>query len=64
MITIDHKKCDRCGCCVAVCEADCITVHESFIEIDQDKCVTCRKCVWICPPGALGYSGADSQNTA
>jgi len=53
MIIINRKVCDRCGCCVAVCEADCITVYESFIEIDHDKCVSCLKCVWICPVDAL-----------
>lgn len=53
MIDINKKLCDRCGCCVAVCEADCITVYESYVEIDNIKCVECRKCIWICPLSAL-----------
>lgn len=53
MIEINKKLCDRCGCCVAVCVADCITVYESCIEIDDSKCVSCQKCVWICPLSAL-----------
>lgn len=53
MIEINKKLCDRCGCCVAVCDADCITVYESFIEIDHKKCVQCKKCIWICPLNAL-----------
>jgi len=55
MISINKKVCDRCGCCVAVCEADCVTVYESFIEIYHYKCVSCLKCVWICPLEALEY---------
>ncbi|HQO09181.1 MAG TPA: 4Fe-4S binding protein [Clostridiales bacterium] len=59
MIVIDNKLCDRCGCCVAVCEADCITVYEALIEIDADKCTGCKKCVWICPKDALVYKDKD-----
>ncbi|MFO7810018.1 MAG: 4Fe-4S binding protein [Candidatus Delongbacteria bacterium] len=53
MIRIKKTKCDRCGCCVAVCPADCITVYEAYIEIDHQKCINCKKCVWICPVDAL-----------
>jgi ferredoxin len=56
MIEILKNICDRCGTCVSVCEADCITVYEAYIEIDQDKCVKCRKCVWICPVDALKFT--------
>ncbi|MDD3043936.1 MAG: 4Fe-4S binding protein [Candidatus Delongbacteria bacterium] len=56
MIIINRKICDRCGCCVSVCEADCISVYESRIEIDHEKCVSCRKCIWICPLDALEFS--------
>ena len=59
MIVIDYKLCDRCGCCVAVCESDCITVYEALIEIDADKCVGCKKCVWICPKDALVFKDKD-----
>ncbi len=52
-IIVKNDICDRCGCCTAVCEADCITVYEPCIEIDDEKCVGCRKCVWICPLEAL-----------
>ena len=53
MIKINKELCDRCGTCVSVCEADCISVFEAYIEIDNDKCVSCKKCVWICPVNAL-----------
>jgi len=61
MIEINRKLCDRCGCCVAVCEADCITVYESCIEIDDSKCLNCKKCVWICPLDALKMTENDNS---
>lgn len=60
MIEINRKICDRCGCCVAVCEADCISVFEALIEIDNSKCTGCKKCVWICPLDALAFNDLTS----
>jgi len=53
MIEINKKLCDRCGTCVAVCPANCISVYEAYIEVEETKCTSCKKCVWICPFGAL-----------
>jgi len=53
MVEIKKNLCDRCGTCVAICPANCISVFESYIEIDHSKCLKCKKCTWICPMGAL-----------
>ena len=51
-VVIDHKKCDFCGTCVAVCSADAIELKESVIIVDEAKCTLCGSCIDICPIGA------------
>lgn len=53
MISVDRKKCDFCGTCVAVCPVDAIEVLESVVIIDEDTCTQCLNCVAVCPWGAL-----------
>jgi len=52
-IIIDTKKCDRCGCCVAICPQLAIEISEYVVEINQDKCIRCQICLPSCPVGAI-----------
>lgn len=52
--TVDAKKCDSCGSCIAACPWQAITQHpESGLAV---KCITCGSCVEACPTGALNIT--------
>lgn len=51
MITVDNRKCVRCGGCVSVCPFDALEL-ENEIKC-SDRCTRCGTCVRFCPVGAL-----------
>ncbi len=53
---INHKICDICGTCVAVCPADAIVVSEFIVKIDNSKCLDCMNCLKVCPIKAVEKS--------
>ncbi|MBN2602825.1 MAG: Coenzyme F420 hydrogenase/dehydrogenase, beta subunit C-terminal domain [Candidatus Thermoplasmatota archaeon] len=53
-IIVDNALCLGCGTCLAVCNANAITLVESqsgylVPEINYEKCVFCKKCFNNCP---------------
>lgn len=53
-IIYDHKSCQQCGVCQAICPQDAIStellangLHN--VIIDSAKCVQCQRCVKVCP---------------
>jgi len=56
MIVSKADLCDFCGCCVAVCPADAIELHEARWVLLPDRCTECLNCVAICPVAALEVS--------
>jgi NAD-dependent dihydropyrimidine dehydrogenase PreA subunit len=47
------QLCDFCGCCVAVCPADCIELEEMRLAVDMRACILCGNCPKACPTAAL-----------
>lgn len=48
------EECTGCGCCKAVCPANCITMklgadNRRLPEIDSEKCISCGLCRKKCP---------------
>lgn len=54
-LTIDKKKCTKCGLCVKKCPVgNIIKKDDGKIEIvDRDSCLFCGRCISICPKGAI-----------
>jgi len=57
MISIDYKKCIRCGLCISICHESCIRLNDDVLSIDYRYCSTCCQCISICPQTALGWNG-------
>ena len=57
-ITIDKKKCIKCGLCMSDCVAKCITLDDDGYPVLKysDNCLGCQHCLAICPKGALTYN--------
>ncbi len=53
MITINLKKCLRCGACAAVCDRNALDISEFNVIYDRDRCNNCLICVRTCPLGAI-----------
>jgi dihydropyrimidine dehydrogenase (NAD+) subunit PreA len=48
-VTIDTKKCTRCGMCVRSCFYDAITVTKAGAVVNPKACAVCGMCTEICP---------------
>lgn len=57
MISIDYKKCIRCGLCISICHESCIRLNDEVLSIDYRYCSTCCQCISVCPQTALGWNG-------
>ncbi len=53
MLQIYRERCAYCGCCVAVCPADALTLAETCLVVDETRCTDCGTCLTACPTGAL-----------
>jgi len=53
MVTIDYKKCIKCGVCIARFEAYCISSEKKIPKIDYSLCNQCQKCISVCPIQAI-----------
>lgn len=58
-LIIDHKSCQRCGACVAICPVSVISLDaEKFPymkEEDEKRCVLCGHCEAVCSTQALKH---------
>jgi len=58
LITIDEKKCERCGLCARACPVGIIVSSGGLpetIEKIEKGCITCGHCVAVCPFAALSH---------
>ncbi|MBM3327114.1 MAG: hypothetical protein FJY65_09095 [Calditrichaeota bacterium] len=55
-ISIDHRCCDLCGACVAVCPTNCIGMNEYHLWIIGSECNLCGLCLALCPVEALTWN--------
>ena len=67
LITVDSKKCQRDGICLAECPAGLLEMkgEEAFptpIEKAEEFCLHCGHCVTVCPRGALSLSDMNPEN--
>ena len=49
MVSINDKKCIKCGWCVEACTMLAIRFTDTAVAIDQGQCEVCGMCVAICP---------------
>lgn len=52
-LTIDVKKCNRCGECIKHCGYMAITLNETGYYINKEKCRHCGLCNETCPVNAV-----------
>lgn len=50
---INRNLCDICGCCVAVCPVDAISISEFSVTIHLKQCIKCGNCMQVCPAKAI-----------
>ena len=56
-ISIDQKKCIRCGACVALCTGDVFELTDTGAEaVSPERCWRCGHCVAACPVDAVAHS--------
>jgi len=56
-VTINPKKCNTCGECVAICPKKILQIKGGKLEItDILKCTLCRDCIKACPKDAIDVS--------
>ncbi len=53
-LTIDPKKCVKCGLCSHVCKAECLDGKN--LIIDNARCVRCFNCLGACKKGAISFA--------
>ncbi len=58
-ITIDEKRCKKCGYCVAFCPQKVFSADEKGLPhtVQQDACTACRMCEKRCPDFAIQVEG-------
>jgi ferredoxin len=54
-ITVDPKKCNASGACVAACPENAISVADGVAQIDENTCDMDGMCIPACPNQAIGY---------
>ena len=52
-LSVDQGMCTGCRKCLAVCNADAITIVSNKAVVDPTKCIQCWKCVDACPYDAI-----------
>jgi ferredoxin len=52
-LSVDPSLCSGCRKCVAVCNADAITIVSNKAVVDPTKCNQCWKCLDVCPYDAI-----------
>lgn len=52
-LSVDPSLCSGCRKCIAVCNADAITIIGNKAVIDLTKCIKCFKCLDACPTDAI-----------
>ena len=52
-LSVDQGRCSGCRRCIAVCNADAITIMANKALIDPTKCTKCSKCLDVCPYDAI-----------
>lgn len=51
---IDHRRCTRCGLCVAVCACGALTLRDhAVLVIHPERCDACGACEEVCPEDAI-----------
>lgn len=51
---IPSKACVACGCCIAVCPVQAITITSGcYAKVDTDTCIGCGKCSKECPASII-----------
>jgi digeranylgeranylglycerophospholipid reductase len=58
MLQVNRDRCAYCGCCVAVCPENALTLAETRLLVDETRCTTCGTCLSACPTGALALDDA------
>ncbi len=53
-ISINQKKCVKCGICSGVCKAQCLDGKSG--AVDNTRCVRCFNCLGVCKKGAISFS--------
>jgi 2-oxoglutarate ferredoxin oxidoreductase subunit delta len=63
-ITIDPKRCKKCGICIAFCPVKVFTQEMDGTPIPkfQDKCRNCKLCELRCPDFAIKVEGKDDYD--
>lgn len=56
-LTIERKRCIRCGKCARLCPVHNITMAE--YPVLGDRCLSCQRCMAFCPSGAIHVPGKD-----
>jgi len=55
-VSVDLKRCIRCGKCEKACPNGAIMVDEDIFRVDPSLCNGCGRCVDRCSEGALSLS--------
>ena len=58
---IDQEKCNGCGCCVAVCPMETISLQNGLAGITGNESLNCGHCAAVCPQGAIRVGGIDTD---
>ena len=59
-VTMNKKKCTKCGTCWVVCSLGVIReVEDGYFEIDHDYCRPCGICAQECPAGAIEFRAGE-----
>lgn len=65
LLTIDRKRCNQDGLCVAVCPARIIELDDKKFPVvvaeAENNCIHCGQCVAVCPPGCLDHRVMDAS---
>jgi len=60
--TIIEAKCTACGCCIAICPVEAITLKGKKAYIDPTKCIGCAECLCACKFGAVSVNWDEDPN--
>jgi MinD superfamily P-loop ATPase len=52
-VEVDHRRCDLCGACVAVCAPLALRIEGETLAYDAAACTACGDCLITCPVEAL-----------
>jgi len=64
LITIDEKRCTKCGLCIPICVRRILQEGDSSIQIiDPALCLYCGHCKAVCPTDAPQFSEGNEEFT-